>query len=175
MDLESVLLLAELPKKKKPRPVKMGLTSEELVKALSSIEPSIRAMSFNYLGHGWADDVLQETALRAWRSLQGFKCDSAPETWLYSIARNVCTNFFNERSKEREALSRLKKVAPLHHFPSAEIVVEIKQFISKLTKRERVIMGAAVTASMDEVAERFHRPVGTIKGKIYRIRKKEED
>ena len=151
----------------------MGLTSEELVKALSAVEPSVRAMSFNYLGQGWDDDVLQETALRAWRSLRGFKCNSTPETWLYSIARNVCTDFFNERSKERDAIFRYRKVAPPHHLPSAETLVEIKQFFSRLPKREQIIIGAAVTSSMERMAERFRRPIGTIKGKIYRIRKRE--
>lgn len=37
-----------------------------------------------------ADDVSQETFLRAYRSLDGFRGESTPRTWLLSICRNLC-------------------------------------------------------------------------------------
>ena len=47
-----------------------------------------------------AEDVVQETYLRAWRSYGGFEGRSSVRTWLYRIATNRCLNllrFSNRR------------------------------------------------------------------------------
>jgi len=49
-----------------------------------------------------ADDAVQETLLRAWRSLEDFEERSALRTWLYRIATNVCFDML--RSRQRRAL-----------------------------------------------------------------------
>ena len=46
-----------------------------------------------------ADDALQDTLLRAWRALPGFRGQSAPRTWLYRIATNVCLDAIARRRK----------------------------------------------------------------------------
>ena len=46
-----------------------------------------------------AEDALQETLLRAWRSLAGFRGGSSIGTWFYRIATNVCLDAIGRRSK----------------------------------------------------------------------------
>jgi RNA polymerase sigma-70 factor, ECF subfamily len=46
-----------------------------------------------------AEDALQETLLRAWRSLAGFQGGSSIGTWLYRIATNVCLDAIGRRAK----------------------------------------------------------------------------
>ena len=46
-----------------------------------------------------AEDLLQETLLRAWRSYGAFEARSSLRTWLYRIATNVCLTALQHRSR----------------------------------------------------------------------------
>jgi RNA polymerase sigma-70 factor, ECF subfamily len=58
-----------------------------------------------------AEDALQETLLRAWRGLSGFKEEASLRPWLYKIATNVCLNIIAKRPK---------RVLPIDRSPSAD-------------------------------------------------------
>ena len=77
------------------------------------VEPHRRALevhAYRMLGSPQdAEDIVQETLMRAWRRLDRFERRSSIETWLYRIATNACLDELERRPKRpgaRVPLSR---------------------------------------------------------------------
>src|SRR5947199_605718 len=55
---------------------------------------------YRMLGAGYeAEDAVQETMLRAWRSGSGFEGRSSARSWIYRIATNVCLDMLRGRKR----------------------------------------------------------------------------
>jgi RNA polymerase sigma-70 factor (ECF subfamily) len=58
---------------------------------LENYRRELTGYCYRMLGSGFeADDAVQETMLRAWRSAEQFEGRSSMRTWLYRIATNIC-------------------------------------------------------------------------------------
>ena len=74
----------------------------ELERALEAHRTELTGYCYRMLGAGSeAEDAVQETMVRAWRSIDGFEGRSSLRSWLYRIANNVCIDMM--RSPQRRA------------------------------------------------------------------------
>src|SRR3954468_7527478 len=72
------------------------------------VEPYRRALEMHCLrmlgSRHDAEDLVQETLLRAWRSLERFERRASVSTWLYRIATSACLDEIERRPRRAEAL-----------------------------------------------------------------------
>jgi RNA polymerase sigma-70 factor, ECF subfamily len=75
--------------------------SAELERVFEQLRPQLTGYCYRMLGSAFeAEDAVQETMLRAWRSLDRFEGRAALSSWLYRIATNVCLTML-DGSKRR--------------------------------------------------------------------------
>lgn len=127
-------------------------------------------------GPGEADDLTQETFLRALRSLPGFAGRSSARTWLFTIARRVAVDHV------RAAVTR-PRTATLPDWrtaaegagavePAADDGVALHRLIAALAPERRVAFVATQVAGLSyaEAAQVCGCPIGTIRSRVARAR-----
>lgn len=128
-----------------------------------------------------ARDVLQETFLRAYRSIRRFRGDSAFSTWLTRIAINICLNLRRDRKLaeviEPERLESLPVEAPAGGFGSPEEAVRARELrervlaiVATLPPRERMafVLKHCEHLKIREISERMEISEGTVKSFLHR-------
>ncbi len=113
------------------------LAARELEEQLEHHRSELTAYCYRMLGSIEAEDAVQETFLRAWRSYERFEGRSALRSWLYRIATNVCLDMLDSRKRrarpmdlgpaqEPEAanLNILPEVTWIEPMPDGRIVPE---------------------------------------------------
>ncbi|MCA0144277.1 sigma-70 family RNA polymerase sigma factor [Blastococcus sp. LR1] len=123
-----------------------------------------------------ADDLTQETYLRAFAALHRFEGRSSLRTWLLAIARRVCADSVRSRRRRRLALVReaadLELLAP---DATADVVGEgaaVTDLLARLDadRREAFVLTQLIGLSYAEAAEVADCPVGTIRSRVARAR-----
>jgi RNA polymerase sigma-70 factor (ECF subfamily) len=123
-----------------------------------------------------ADDLTQETYLRAFGSLHRFGNRSSVRTWLLSIARRVCADALRSRRRRRVTLVRDDAdLEGLSRSRGADPVAEGATVADLLTRldpdrREAFVLTQLLGLRYAEAAEVADCPVGTIRSRVARAR-----
>jgi RNA polymerase sigma-70 factor (ECF subfamily) len=125
---------------------------------------------------GSADDLTQETYLRALGALPRFEGRSAVRTWLLSIARRTCADAIRARRRRRLTLVRedadLEAMAAPDDADRVGQGVAVDDLLSRLDadRREAFVLTQLSGLSYAEAAEVAGCPVGTIRSRVARAR-----
>ena len=136
--------------------------------------------------HAEVQDLAQETFIKAYRALPGFRGDSAFYTWLYRIAINTAKNFLVAQGRrppsadvevsdaeQFEGESALKELAsPERVVLKDEIANVVIKAIEELPEdlRTALMLREIEGLSYEEIAEAMSCPIGTVRSRIFRAR-----
>ncbi len=128
--------------------------------------------------HAEADDLAQDTFVRAWMRLGDLKDAARFSAWLMKIAYNQFLQGRRAAQKRQRLAERLAAEAdnPENEAPAAapETAIELEQALSVLSERERavVVLNYAYGYSHGEISEMTGLALGTVKSLIHRGNRK---
>ena len=128
-----------------------------------------------------AQDMAQEALIKAWRSLKKFNLKAAFSTWLYKIAINTCLDELRKRKNYTQSIEDLsekgytiKDEKNQNFADDSDRKCQISQAMDKLETKEKliIVLKDVQGYSYEEIGEIIACPVGTVRSRLSRSRKK---
>ena len=138
----------------------------------------IRRMVFN---HDDANDILQNTFLKAWSNIDNFRGNAKLSTWLYKIAINESITFINkERARNEASIDDdsflLNNIESDQYFDGDEAQVKLQRAINSLPEKQRLVFNMRYYDEMkyEDMSEILGTSVGALKASYHHALKKIE-
>ncbi len=141
-------------------------------------------VAYKFVGrHEEAEDLTQDIFLKIFRSLATFDRRANFQTWMISVSRNLCIDYYRSVRKERETIDRQVTAedagpvsldaGPLAALEQRDLAALLRRALEALpgSLRVAVMMRDIHELSYQEIAERLALPEGTVKSRINRGRK----
>ena len=123
-----------------------------------------------------AQDLLQETLLKALTYKDKFTPDTNLKAWMHTIMRNTFINDYRKSIRTRTVVTTKDDIEVLDFVPATTFAApdsaishkEIMQFINKLGEQYRVPFIMHFNGyKYKEIADQLNIPIGTVKSRIY--------
>lgn len=134
------------------------------------------------LNHDDTDDVLQNTFIKVFRNIEGFKGDSKLYSWMYRIATNEALSFLKSKTRKlgqsSEAIqeSLANQLESDVYFEGDEIQLKLQQAIATLPEKQKLVFNMKYFEDMkyEEISEILETTVGGLKASYHLAVKKIE-
>ena len=131
----------------------------------------IRRMVFN---HDDANDILQNTFLKAWSNIDNFRGNAKLSTWLYKIAINESITFINkERARNEASIDDdsflLNNIESDQYFDGDEAQVKLQRAINSLPEKQRLVFNMRYYDEMkySEISDMLNTSEGALKASYH--------
>lgn len=135
------------------------------------------------LSHDDANDLLQNTFLKAWTSIDSFRGEAKLSTWLYKIAINECITFLNrQRSLNNVSIDDtdvflLEKLKGDEYFDGDAAQQKLQEAILTLPEKQRLVFTMKYFDEMkyEDMSDILGTSVGALKASYHHASKKVEE
>lgn len=135
------------------------------------------------LSHDDANDLLQNTFLKAWTSIDLFRGDAKLATWLYKIALNECITFLNHQramnnvSIDDTDVFLLEQLRSDDYFDGDDLQLKLQKAILMLPEKQRIVFTMKYYDDMkyEQISEIVGTTVGALKASYHHAVKKVEE
>jgi RNA polymerase sigma-70 factor (ECF subfamily) len=143
-----------------------------LLHAVRASQVDVWRLARHLVGPDEADDITQDTFVRAWRALPGFRGDSSARTWLLSIARRACADAVRRNVRHRRLAERVAGRTREGATDDGSGAHAVEALVDELPRDQRVafVLTQIVGCSYTEAAEACGVPIGTIRSRVARAR-----
>lgn len=127
------------------------------------------------LDHDDADDVLQNTFIKVYKNIGGFKGESKLYSWMYRIATNEAISFLNAKAKrnnssiEKEKELAIKNLETDVYFEGDEIQLKLQKAIATLPEKQQLVFNMKYfdETTYEELSEILNTSVGALKSSYH--------
>lgn len=131
--------------------------------------------------HEDADDLLQNTFMKAWQSIENFRGEARLSTWLYKIAINeAITHLAKERKRQGISLDDAAAMASLieadRHIDGDQLALKLRKAIATLPEKQRIVFNMKYFDEMkyEDMSAILGTSVGALKASYHLAVKKIE-
>lgn len=132
-------------------------------------------------GGGQAEDILQETCVKAYLNLERYDPQYSFGQWVYTIAKNLFIDYTRKRRESHLSLDRPYELntpsdtlTPEERIISKQNSSQLASILQELPPHYRTMVELRFWGeySYEEIAEKLNMPIGTVKTQIHRARAK---
>ena len=125
--------------------------------------------------HEDADDLVQNTFIKAWEAIEGFRGEAKVSTWLYRIAMYEALNFLKKRgSEEADAEYLLSRLQADEYFDADEAEERLQRALLSLPPKQQLVFRLRYYDEMpyDQMAQLTGTSEGALKASYHHAYKK---
>lgn len=134
------------------------------------------------IDHDDADDIVQDTFVKIWKNLPGFRSDAQLYTWMYRIATNECITFLNKKKQRNNiplddvAYELADTLTDSGYFNGDKAQMKLQQAILTLPEKQRLVFNMKYYEDMkyEEISDVLGTSVGALKASFHLAVKKIE-
>ena len=144
---------------------------DEFEKLLSEVSSGVdRFVRYRLPSQTDADDVLQEVYLSAYRKFPQLKNKDAFKSWIISIARNKCNDYFRTKAAQMEiSIEELSQQELSAGRLGISVVHTVRETLDRLGDKDKQILYLYFWKELpqNEIAKLLDIPVGTVKSRLH--------